>query len=221
MSVVGKIKTTEQAYNKFNLDFCLDMGSTPISSNSTENPCNFTIYFVYCSMKITIACDNCGSNFDRESREIKRSISLGRRQFCSRECSGKNNHRHLDQYKGQGEIWKYSKNKLDKYSGFREHNRRIRQRDPSSTVDSKYLYKIWEEQKGICPYTGIELEHPSIKKKNSIIKTASLDRIDSSKGYVEKNLQFVSMAINFMKNSMSHEETIELCKIIAKHWVEN
>lgn len=73
--------------------------------------------------------------------------------------------------------------------------------------------------KGICPYTGIELKHPSIKKKNSIIKTASLeDRIDSSKGYVEKNLQFVSMAINFMKNSMSHEETIKLCKIIAEFW---
>ena len=32
------------------------------------------------------------------------------------------------------------------------------------------------------------------------------------------NIQFVSCAINYMKNTMTHKETIKLCKIIKNHW---
>ena len=55
---------------------------------------------------------------------------------------------------------------------------------------------------------------------NDPIYTASLDRIDSNKGYIKGNVQFISTAINYMKNNMSNEDTIKLCKIIAKHIVE-
>lgn len=67
--------------------------------------------------------------------------------FAPEECSGKNNHRHLDQYKGQGEILNIQKTNwisiLDLENIIEELGKEI----PSSTVDSKYLYKIWEEQK--------------------------------------------------------------------------
>lgn len=46
---------------------------------------------------------------------------------------------------------------------------------------------------------------------------ASLDRVDSSKGYVEGNLQWVHRDINFMKNTHSQDYFIKLCKIIAKN----
>ncbi len=169
-------------------------------------------------MKTIIACDNCGSTFDREVRELKRSQKLGRKNYCSLQCFGKQNHTHLDTYKSQGEIWKHSGNKLDKYSGFREHLRRVKSRDKECNINLDYLLEIWDLQKGICPYTGIQLKNPSYSKKNCKIYTASLDRIDSSKGYIEGNVQFISMSINNMKNSMSHEETIKLCKIIAEFW---
>lgn len=45
MSVVDKIKTTEQAYNKFNLDFCLDRSSNLLSStNIKANMVEWDIY---------------------------------------------------------------------------------------------------------------------------------------------------------------------------------
>lgn len=169
-------------------------------------------------MNTIIKCDNCGIEFQRNSREIKRSLKQKRKQYCSRNCSGKSNHSQLDKFKGKFNLAKYAKNKSDKYSGFREHLRRIKNRDKECMIGLDYLLEIWELQKGICPYTGVELKNPSYSKKNCKITTASLDRIDSSKGYIKENIQFTSIAINTMKNNMSNEETINLCKIIADKW---
>ena len=44
---------------------------------------------------------------------------------------------------------------------------------------------------------------------------ASLDRIDSSKGYVIGNVQFVSTPINLMKSTMSDLETKQYLKLIS------
>lgn len=45
--------------------------------------------------------------------------------------------------------------------------------------------------------------------------TASLDRIDSSKGYIEGNVQWVHKRINKMKLDDSDTEFIEWCRLIA------
>lgn len=50
-------------------------------------------------------------------------------------------------------------------------------------------------------------------QKNS---NASLDRIDSSKGYVVGNIQWVTKNINVAKQSMSQTEFINVCKAVAK-----
>ena len=47
--------------------------------------------------------------------------------------------------------------------------------------------------------------------------TASLDRIDSLKGYTEDNVQWVHKHINFMKGSLSENKFIEYCKLIVKN----
>jgi len=71
----------------------------------------------------------------------------------------------------------------------------------------------------MCPYSGIELQLAShINTKIDPIYRASVDRIDSSKGYIKDNIQFVSTCINYMKNTLSHEKTIELCKLISKNY---
>jgi hypothetical protein len=46
---------------------------------------------------------------------------------------------------------------------------------------------------------------------------ASLDRIDSSKGYYEGNVQWVSVAINKLKSDFDEAWFIELCRRVAKH----
>lgn len=83
----------------------------------------------------------------------------------------------------------------------------------SSDVDVDYLLQVWNTQQKRCFYTGILLTLPT-PERGSRITTASLDRIDSEKGYVKGNVQFVSMAINFMKNNMSHDETLQLVQLI-------
>lgn len=53
---------------------------------------------------------------------------------------------------------------------------------------------------------------------NNPIYTASVDRIDSSKGYIPGNIQFVSTCINYMKNTMSDSDIRLMCKYIAEHF---
>jgi hypothetical protein len=76
----------------------------------------------------------------------------------------------------------------------------------------------WERQKGICPYTGIKLVPPGWYSTDEVLTRASIDRIDSSKGYVKGNIQFVSMMMNFAKNKYDDSHVINLCKAIAAHW---
>jgi hypothetical protein len=51
----------------------------------------------------------------------------------------------------------------------------------------------------------------------SVEHTASLDRIDSSKGYCEDNVQWVHKDINRMKNTFDQDYFISLCKLIAEN----
>lgn len=59
----------------------------------------------------------------------------------------------------------------------------------------------------------------NIKSKTLI--TASLDRIDSSKGYVIGNVQWVHKTINTMKMDLANSEFIKLCQMVAKNHDNN
>jgi hypothetical protein len=47
--------------------------------------------------------------------------------------------------------------------------------------------------------------------------TASIDRIDSSKGYIEGNIQWVHKDINFMKRTYSQEYFVQMCKLVSNN----
>ena len=49
----------------------------------------------------------------------------------------------------------------------------------------------------------------------NVNNNASLDRIDSSKGYVEGNLQWVLSEVNMMKQQYSQDRFIEICKAVS------
>lgn len=167
--------------------------------------------------KIELVCESCGTTFKREKREYKRNQKKGRKSYCSRSCSGRGNVGNIPKDKlGNVENLKKGSQK-DELSPFRYHLRKSKSRNQEFNINLKYLKEVWENQKGKCIYTGVELEDWKDKGNNSMY-TASLDRIDSNKGYVIGNVQFVSKNINYMKNSLSHEETVELCKIISEYW---
>lgn len=112
--------------------------------------------------------------------------------------------------------------KIGTGDGFKEFIRRIRARqtkkNKTSDLNIQYLKELWATQQGKCAYTGIKLRLPDYKKNsNSSIFTASLDRIDSNIWYMKSNVQFVSMAINYMKHSMTHEDTLNLIEMIREN----
>lgn len=77
------------------------------------------------------------------------------------------------------------------------------------SITVEYAWKLFIEQGRRCVLTGEVL---SFDKSN---RTASLDRIDSSKGYVEGNLQWVHTEINWLKNEWPQDKFISLCKKVA------
>jgi hypothetical protein len=71
--------------------------------------------------------------------------------------------------------------------------------------------EMYECFNGYCNMTGWEI---SIKYSN---QTASLDRIDSSIGYVKGNIQWVHKMVNMCKQHNSQDKFIEMCVSVAKY----
>ena len=46
--------------------------------------------------------------------------------------------------------------------------------------------------------------------------TASLDRIDSNKGYVTDNIQWVHKDINYMKSDLDEQQFIHYCRLVVQ-----
>ena len=88
------------------------------------------------------------------------------------------------------------------------------------SVDGRILWDIWLRQEGKCALTGIPLIMPpggSRAKRREGVGTASLDRIDSTQGYSESNLQWVHKMVNRMKSDFSEQEFVAMCKSVAAY----
>jgi len=172
---------------------------------------------------IILECSSCGKSFERALKEYNRTnVKGGRKPYCSLKCSGKENNSHLEKWQKlpPGRNCIFSK---DEYSPYREHMRRVknRQRDKGKEVDvdKEYLKEVFEQQKGVCIYSGVELEHREgvgVSGKSNPLTAASLDRIDSSKGYIKGNVQFISIVCNHAKNGMSDKQMREWIEIVKK-----
>lgn len=87
-------------------------------------------------------------------------------------------------------------------------------------IDFDYILDLFKKQNGQCALTGIDIEFPYIKdhRKHG---NGSLDRIDSSKGYVEGNVRWVLKDINLMRNNHSDQTFIDLCCNVADYYRNN
>ena len=81
------------------------------------------------------------------------------------------------------------------------------------TIDDGW--KLFLMQNRSCALTGLSLTFP--KKFNDKSWTASLDRIDSTKGYICGNVQWVHKDINMMKRIYTQAHFIHMCKLVAEH----
>ncbi len=89
-------------------------------------------------------------------------------------------------------------------------------RNLSFEINIDDVADLYENQKGRCNLTGWSIVFPEIGHPQ--ISTASIDRIDSSKGYIKNNIQLVHKDVNMAKQRYSQEYFIEMCKAVAKTW---
>lgn len=73
------------------------------------------------------------------------------------------------------------------------------------------IWFMYTAQEGRCALSGISIGWSEVGS----IHTASIDRIDSSKGYIKENVQLLHKDVNFMKQQYSQEYFIEICKAVA------
>ena len=163
--------------------------------------------------KVNVVCTYCANLFLIEVGEYNRKLKKKTRFYCSRSCTGKDNISHLKPYLGQ--IHPNFKRSKDEFSEFREHLRRANRRMKEVNITLIDLKDQWNLQQGKCVYTKVQLKHPTTGSNNPLY-TASLDRINSTVGYCKGNIQFVSMASNLAKCSMTHEQMLEFCEIIKQ-----
>lgn len=80
-------------------------------------------------------------------------------------------------------------------------------------ITVEYIDLVFSKQNYKCVYTNQDLRFDIGSKRGN----ASVDRIDSSKGYIVDNIQIVHKVINNMKQALSHDEFLEWCRRIVEH----
>jgi hypothetical protein len=147
---------------------------------------------------VNLSCSKCNEPFSKEKKEYDRQIKNGKTKFyCQTSCV----------YEGTSNS---KKNELSPFMFvIRSTKKTAKFRKFDFNLTSKYLKGVWEKQAGRCPYTRIQLEYPTYKYAHSPRK-ASLDRIDSSKGYVEGNVEFVCVFVNLGKNGFGKQEILSI-----------
>lgn len=78
------------------------------------------------------------------------------------------------------------------------------------------LITLFKVQEGRCYYTGRDL-----KTVLGFPESVSVDRVDSSKGYLIDNIVLCQSKVNIMKNNASIDELIDFCVDILKTGYEN
>lgn len=148
---------------------------------------------------------HCGKEFAASSSHLTRKTQPIKSCGCGMRRNGSKHH----QWLGEGDIsgnWWYN-------HVLRERKQTARHKLPVS-IDVQFGWKLFQKQGGTCALSGVPLQFSS----NHSLNTASLDRIDSSKGYEKGNVQFVHKHLNFMKRTYSQDYFIEMCgSVYLKH----
>lgn len=94
---------------------------------------------------------------------------------------------------------------------FKNIKENAKKRDIKFNISIEYINDLFEQQKFRCIYSNVDIKFSKLET------TASLDRIDSSKGYEIGNVQWVHKYINLMKNILTQEQFLNYCVLISKH----
>lgn len=100
---------------------------------------------------------------------------------------------------------------------FREHLRRFKRRRLDSNVTLDELVDQWDQQAGTCALTGWALELVGERKSRDPWNPhkASVDRIDSSRGYEAGNIRWVSLIANCAKHIWDDDVVLAFARSVV------
>jgi hypothetical protein len=146
----------------------------------------------------------CRCECGKELRVRAGSLLGGSTKSCG--CRRLRNRKKHKNWRGYGDIsgviWKRY------YAG-------AKRRGIAWQISIEYGWKLFQDQGGKCALSGEPLSFAGSNSVSESETTASLDRIDSSKGYIEGNLQWVHKDVNIMKMDLSQVEFIDYCVKVA------
>lgn len=86
-------------------------------------------------------------------------------------------------------------------------------------LSSDFLWELFQKQEGRCSLSNVEItldkNHSVNGSHKKVSQTASLDRIDSSLGYVHNNVQWIHKHLNKIKGDLNQDLFIDLCKAVS------
>lgn len=151
---------------------------------------------------VTFVRVRCKCGYEKVSR--KYSIQHGVIGMC-RVCKKKEGYNN-GLFKGYGELGGFYVGQL-KEGAFR--------RNLEFNVTAQELWELLVKQNFKCALSGLDIKTSRIITQKTLVQSASVDRIDNTKGYTLTNIQWVHKYINQMKSNRTEEEFIELCKAVA------
>jgi hypothetical protein len=161
----------------------------------------------YGNYKISWICECvCGKIVKRRQSDLFSNNTFS--------CGCMHKHKHLQpnqfsQWKGCGEL---------DGSHFAEIKNRAKTHNHEFNITIEYLWELFLAQNRQCKLTNLPLTllTQRRKRKPGAEQTGSLDRIDSNKGYIEGNVQWIHKDVNRMKNYYSQDYFIEICRLVTK-----
>lgn len=148
----------------------------------------------------------CGKTTNQQAKSFYRknppkSCGCGERAGGEKRSKDKNT-----SWKGYGEIggryWK-------------SINKHAQSKNREFNITLPYIWELFLKQNRKCIYTGQILVFATWDDKFE--QTASLDRIDSSQGYTEGNVQWIHKDINTVKSNWTEEKFLLLCRLVVSH----
>lgn len=94
--------------------------------------------------------------------------------------------------------------------------KRRQRKDSSFDLDVAFI--IDKLEKGVCEVTGLTFNYDKPSGESTNKFSPSIDRIDSSVGYIKSNVRVVIWWYNLMKNDSTDSELLEICQaVVNKH----
>lgn len=90
-------------------------------------------------------------------------------------------------------------------------------RNREFNITLEQIWNLFLKQNRKCALTGIELTFTSDYRNSKNKQTASLDRIDSEKGYIIDNVQWLHKDVNELKRNYPQDKFLTWVKLIAEY----